>query len=470
MERCSLTTRFGSPGYVSRYSLEMATKMKALNCGGLSAVRAECEARNCGCHTNDILYMTDENPCIESAAGLVPPWLNASRLRAYPGTLFFLMQMAVLGAYCWVGWRTYGQPCGFDFQTFWAASRLTLDGTPLLAYSSDAIRHTAQQIGPHILTTGPWRYPPNFLLLVQPLGLLPCAIAYPIFILVTTTIFVRMLRKVLPMADAMVWILAFPGLWLNAVQGQNGSMTAIFALGAFLFMQKKRPVLAGVCIGMLSIKPHLAILFPLVLACAEMWTTFIAAAVTAALFTGLSIAVFGVAVVPAFLHGMSDASRDLASGALPWQQMASLFATLRDLHVAVTPAYVAQGCGAIVAACVTAWVWRNSRELEVRATALVAGTFMISPYIYNYDAVWLGIPVALLTAKGLREGWVRGERPILILAFLYPLFGNDLAYSWGIGLGPLVFAALLFVSVRRVTHHRSVLARFDPNVQSRLAE
>jgi len=378
--------------------------------------------------------------------------------------------MAVLVGTCWTAWRIYSQPCGFDFQTFWAASRLTLQGTPLLAYSWDAIKHTAQQIGPHVPLTGPWRYPPNFLLLVQPFALLPCPISYPIFALLTTTIFIRMLRKALPMADAMVWILAFPGLWLNAAQGQNGSMTAIFALGAFWFMQQKRPVLAGVCIGMLSIKPHLAILFPLVLACAEMWTTFIAAAVTTVLFTGLSIAVFGVAIVPAFLHGMSGASSDLANGLLPWQQMASLFAALREMHVAITPAYLAQGCGAIVAASVTAWVWRNSRELEVRATALVAGTFMISPYIYNYDAVWLGIPVALLSAKGLRDGWLHWERPILMVAYLYPLFGSEAAYAWNIGLGPVVFAALLFVSVRRVAHHRSVPARFDPKVHSRLAE
>ncbi|WP_158904385.1 glycosyltransferase family 87 protein [Burkholderia sp. L27(2015)] len=420
--------------------------------------------------SNDILQMTDENPCIESAPGPVQPWLNASRLRAYLGTLFFVLQMAMLAVSCWVAWHIYSQPCGFDFQTFWAASRLTLQGTPLLAYSPEAIAHTAQQIGPHTMPLGPWRYPPNFLLLVEPLGLLPCPISYLIFGLVTTTIFIRMLRRALPMADAMVWILAFPGLWLNATQGQNGSVTAIFALAAFFFMQKKRPVLAGVCIGMLSIKPHLAILFPLALACAEMWTTFIAAAVTTVLFTGLSIAVFGVAVIPAFLHGISGAGSDLENGAIPWQQMASLFAALRDLRIAIAPAYVAQGCGAIVAACVTAWVWRNSDELEVKATALVAGTFMISPYIYNYDAVWLGIPVALLTAKGLRDGWLRWERPILMVAFLYPLFGNETAYAWRIGLGPLVFAALLFVSVRRVTHHRSVLARFDPKVQSRLAE
>jgi hypothetical protein len=77
-----------------------------------------------------------------------------------------------------------------------------------------------------------------------------------------------------------------------------------------------------------------------------MWTTFIAAAVTAVLFTGVSIAVFGVAVVSAFLHGLSEANGYIASGVLAWDQTASLFATLRAVHVPVGPAYLAQKCQA----------------------------------------------------------------------------------------------------------------------------
>jgi len=373
-----------------------------------------------------------------------------TRLRAYLGTIILTFQATVVVCACWQAWKINGQPGGFDFQTFWAASRLSLEGMPLKAYSWDAIVHTAQQIGPHVVKTGPWRYPPNFLLLVLPLALVPSFVSYPIFAVVTTTVFIILLRKALPVSGAMVWILAFTGLWLNAVQGQNGSLTASFALGAFLLLHKKRPLLAGICIGMLSIKPHLAILFPLALACAGMWTTFFAAAFTAALFTGLSILAFGVAIVPAFLHGMREANTFLANGMLPWQQMTSLFASLREMHVAVTTAYAAQGGLAIVAACATAWVWRNSNEWEIRSTALVAGTFMMSPYIYNYDAVWLGIPLALMTTKALRDGWLRGERLILIVTFFYPWSGNAMAYSpWHVGFGPLVLAALMFLAVRR---------------------
>jgi alpha-1,2-mannosyltransferase len=213
---------------------------------------------------------------------------------------------------------------------------------------------------------------------------------------------------------------------------------------------------------MLSIKPHLAILFPLALACAGMWTAFISAGVTAVLLTGISIAIFGLGAIPAFLHGVSAASSAIAVGALPWEQTASLFAALRAAHVPLTPAYVAQACQAIAATGAVIWTWRQSGDLAVRATALVAGTCMISPYIFNYDATWLGVPIALLTAKALRDGWLPWEREILCVAWLYPGLGDLCGYFLHAGIGPLVFASLLFVAVRRTRLEKSVAATGQP--------
>jgi alpha-1,2-mannosyltransferase len=374
-------------------------------------------------------------------------WLNRARLRLYCATLMFLL---VTFEFCIArfNWRLHGEPSGLDFATFWAASRLTLAGTPLKAYSWEAIARTVLQSSPLAHHPGPWFYPPNFLLLVKPLGLLPFPAAYAVFALVTATVFILLLRKAVPLSGAWLPILAFPGLWLNLAQGQNACLTASLALGALLLLEK-RPVLAGICIGMLSIKPHLAVLFPVVLACAGMWTAFFAAAVSAALLTAASVAVFGTAIVPVFLHGLSAANGLVAAGALPWPQMASPFASLRMLHVGITPAYVAHACAAIIATLAVIWVWRKSRELAVRAMALVAGTFMLSPYIYNYDAAWLAIPIALFTVQASRRGWLRWEREILCVAWLYPALGDIAGYSLHAGIGPLLFASLMLVAVRR---------------------
>jgi hypothetical protein len=137
-------------------------------------------------------------------------------LRAYCATVLLTVQVYGVLYSALRAWSRYGQRAGFDFVTFWAASRLTLDGTPLKAFAWKAIIHAAQHIVPNIVGPGPWFYPPNFLLLVRPLALLPSPIAYPIFAIVTATVFLLLVRKVLPMSEALVWILAFPGLWRGA--------------------------------------------------------------------------------------------------------------------------------------------------------------------------------------------------------------------------------------------------------------
>jgi alpha-1,2-mannosyltransferase len=83
----------------------------------------------------------------------------------------------------------------------------------------------------------------------------------------------------------------------------------------------------------------------------------------------------------------------------------------------------------------------------------------VSPYVYIYDTAWLGIPIALLTAKAVRDGWLRWEREILCMAWLFPVAGEMSGYFLHAGIGPLVFALLMFVALRRVHLYPKGLAR-----------
>ncbi len=376
-----------------------------------------------------------------------PHWLNRQRIRIYSAAL--LLAMAIYGIRsAWLAWRIYGEPNGFDFVGFWSASHLLLQGTPLAAYSSAALNHAALTISPRISLPELWPYPPNFLLLVAPLALLPAWLSYLIFTLFTTVVFVLLARRALPLRDAWLPIVAFPALWVNAGYGQNACVTAGLAFGAFLLLEK-RPILAGVCIGLLSMKPHLALLFPIALACAGLWRVFWAAAATALVFTAMSIAVFGLAVVPLFVHAIHIASLALNIGAAPWSQGASAFSALRLLGASSAIAYAAQAGTATFAALTVGWVWRTCHATEVRALALVAGTMLTSPYLFIYDTVWLGIPLAMYTAQALRTGWLRGEREVFCLAWAFAPIGLLLGAFVHIGIGPFVFAALLWFAVRR---------------------
>jgi hypothetical protein len=47
--------------------------------------------------------------------------------------------------------------------------------------------------------------------------------------------------------------------------------------------------------------------------------------------------------------------------------------------------------------------------------------------MYDYELVWMAIPLILLSLRGVQLGWIRGEREILLLAWLFPFI--DLTIS-----------------------------------------
>ena len=56
----------------------------------------------------------------------------------------------------------------------------------------------------------------------------------------------------------------------NTLVGQNGFLTAAL-IGGTLYLMPVRPVLAGICLGLLTYKPQYGLLFPIVLVAAGHW-------------------------------------------------------------------------------------------------------------------------------------------------------------------------------------------------------
>src|SRR5258705_8818012 len=91
-----------------------------------------------------------------------------------------------------------------------------------------------------------------------------------------------------------------------------------------------RPVLSGICLGLLSYKPQYGLLFPLVLIAASQWTVFFTAGVVAVAMAFASWLAFGTerwqAVfywVPMFLQAV------LPQGRAPWGKMQNIYALVR---------------------------------------------------------------------------------------------------------------------------------------------
>ncbi|HEY1147569.1 MAG TPA: glycosyltransferase family 87 protein [Pseudoduganella sp.] len=378
-------------------------------------------------------------------------WLNEERLRVYPRimlTLFVTITIIWLCLYRdMVDPR--GMPVGADFITFWGASRLALEGNAPSAYDLQALMQAEQAAVPALRHVFGWYYPPTFFLVILPLGLMPYLLAYIAFSASTLAAYAALLRRILADKRALVCLLAFPGLWVNLWHGQNAFLTASLAAGALL-LRPTMPALSGVLIGLLAIKPHLAILFLPALAAAREWRIIAVAAVTACAMAAAGTLMLGDGMLPAFGDGMRIARQAFESGALPWVKMPTMFAQLRLLGVPVDAAYALHSivAGLVVAAI---WlVWRSVARDALKNAALMCGTLLVTPYLFDYDLAWLAFPLAWMALEGLHGGWRAGERNTLVLAWLLPVLMSSLANLTGlIQLGPWVTGLLLCVITRR---------------------
>jgi hypothetical protein len=390
-----------------------------------------------------------------------PHWLNRKRLAGYP-RLF--VSIFALTAVVWVLQSKHlldrkGTPLGGDFLQYWVAARFALAGHAVDAYHLQAMVDAERGMMPGLRGLFRWLYPPSFFLVVLPLGLLPYLAAYCAWIGATLTAYVAAMRRIVTGSVAMWCLAGFSGIWVNLTQGQNGFLTAALA-AAGLMALPKRPVLAGVFIGLLTLKPHLAVLFPVALLAIGAWRGLASAVATAAAFVGLGVAVLGRATLPAFVKDLPDARMYVETGAAPWSKMPTVFSFLRTLGVPVAGAYAAHSAVALAAVAAVWYVWRRSADWQLRSAALMTATCMVSPYLFDYDLAWLGFPIAWLATIGMRDGWLGAEREVLVLAWLLPMLMAAVSAVVVVQPGPFVLGALLWVIARRARagHSRSGLS------------
>lgn len=341
-----------------------------------------------------------------------------------------------------------GQHYGSDFVEFWATSRLGLAGHAADIYNGAILFKTEKLALPALKNGTPWFYPPTFYLIVLPLGLLPYKLAYWAFELSTLAFLMLLLKRITSNRTAFWCAAAFPGLWMNLLYGQNGFLTASLAVSALLCL-KRRPVLSGVFIGLLSIKPHLALLFPVALLAIRAWRAFASAAITTVSLVLLGAYAMGAAALKQSVGNLGYA-RVLLEDGVCLEKMPTVFSFLRFLGLPIRAAYCLHALVALVAITVVWKVWRRPGSWKLRASALMVSTLMVSPYMQVYDLTWLAFPVLWLSLEGMQGGWLRAERAILIAAWLLPLPMAAIATSLHLQVGPWVLGALLWVTFRRV--------------------
>jgi arabinofuranan 3-O-arabinosyltransferase len=331
-----------------------------------------------------------------------------------------------------------------DFVNVWSAGRLVLDGHPELAYDWD-IQKAVQVavLGQSYEGNFAWHYPPPFLFVAAVLAHFPYPVAYAGWALVSFLPYLAAMRAIVGRWFGFLLAAAFPVVFTNTLVGQNGFLTASL-IGGTLVLLPRWPVLSGICLGLLSYKPQYGLLFPLVLIAAAQWRVFFTASVVAVLMAVLSWLAFGTESWQAFVHWMPMFNKAfLVEGRAPWGKMQSIFALTRYFGGLESFAWMLQWIMSATVAVLLALLWRSRKvQYPLKAAALVAGTLLVTPYLFLYDEMVLAVAVAFVIRIGLDDGFERYELPALglvaALLMIYPLLGAPTGFG-----ATLVVAALI---------------------------
>ena len=392
------------------------------------------------------------------------PWLDEERVTGY-AWIFVSLYAAI--SVLWIALSPqlidpFGKPIGTDFMNVWAAGKLALDGQPGAAY--DYARHYAVQAQALDYAEGQeatyfgWHYPPSFMLVAALLALLPYGAALAAWMALTLPPYLAAIRAIVPHRRWLLFALAFPAVFVNLGHGQNGFLsTGLLGLG--LLSLERRPMLAGFFFGLLTYKPQMGFLLPLVLIVDRQWIAFLSAAATAIAMSSLSYLMLGADAWQGFF-GSFELTRTyiLEQGSTGWEKIQSPFSAMRMLGASIQTAYAVHFAIALCVSAVVLWIWRSPVGIPLKGAALATGTLLVTPYLLDYDLMLLALPLAWLTVEGLRTQFLNWEKITLFIVWLLPLISREIG-ALGLPIAPIVLLVLLSFILRRM--RESLVSRQD---------
>ena len=340
-----------------------------------------------------------------------------------------------------------------DFLVYWAAARAWLEGKLAIVYDIDVF--TAYQNVlfadrfPNVVHFRPFFYPPIWLLMLVPFGLLGVAKAYGAFI--TGTMALATAAEV--RRDPWGWlvVLVSPAAVWVVLAGQNTFLSVALFYGG-LQLLPRASVPAGILLGLLSYKPQIWALVPLALLAARQWRALASMAATVLVLMLVSAALFG----PAFWLAFLDAAREAAGPRVVeemferiFMHMTTLLAAARIVGLPPAVSGLVQTAGALLAMAAVWLSFSRKGQSDARIAVLATATFLVSPYTLNYDLLLLMPAAVAMFRLGIADGFRPMERLVLLMLWLIPTLGMILN-RLDLPLQPLVILAFGWFAWQRL--------------------
>ena len=309
-----------------------------------------------------------------------------------------------------------------DFFGFWSTAQFLQTHEAAQAYDIHQLAAFQHALRPDFTVIYPAPYSPVFLLAIRPLAWMSAGWAQLAWVGLTFTAFAGAAFAALRQRDLMALLLLSPLMALNAIYGQTGLLTAALMIGAVL-LPPARPWLAGLCMALLSFKPQLGLLMPVMLLARRDWFTIAATVAWLLALIVLTSAILGWTIWWDWIltlagHGdLIALNRDHMVGIMTTVTSAAL-----SLGASLGFAQVVQIIAAIVITTIIWFAWRRAHQ-DLATAATWIGGFLVTPYAFVYDTP-VAICAALLFLRHCRK---QGELPAtdlmaVLFVLIAPLF------------------------------------------------
>ena len=392
------------------------------------------------------------------------------KLTVGAAVFFVTLEIAVL---VHAGWPPPGKPWldaehyvfGRDFINTWMGGRSLFFGGPAPWFDARFYNETVRQMMGVPYPEVFWSYPPHIVLFAWPFGFLPYLPAYVAWCAIGIALYLFVARRALPQ-ERLMFLAVAPSIAVCVFFGQNGFYTAALLIAGMLCLER-RPVLAGILFGLLTIKPQLGLLLPVVLVLERRWVTIASAAITAAALVAATAMLFGWSVWIEFLQKVVPQQAWLTEhgGDLLFALVGSVYFGARLVHLPAGIDWAVQGAACAFAFAGVAWTYWRRRDPALSFAFFVTAIFLFTPYILNYDMVILGFVVALLRG---RDDNTKADHWLLIAVWTLPITMMITAVI-KIPLAPIVLIAFAARLLWRLAPARRVAASSPGEAASAVA-
>lgn len=309
-----------------------------------------------------------------------------------------------------------------DFAAFYRAGELARQGMAVEAYDYATFIEGLSESNRFLLFLNP----PHSLLFYEPLTLMSYPLAKAVFLAICGACL--FMTVAMARANLGFWpyffVIASSGVFYSFQLAQLAPVTTFLLVFALLY-SRTRPVLSGLALSVLTIKPQYGLLVPVFLIACRDWRAFAVAAAGSTALVLASIGVYGWSVWETFLSSLTGGVHSTQ-----YQEAHNIMITvgnsLAKLGAATEVRVVAQLCAipllaAVVWIAARHWQREGAVALSLLAMSLAAPSFMF------YD--WLIYSAALLLLLKIRPTWPVSLQIVAGLLWIAPVT-HDAIYRY----------------------------------------